>query len=95
MGLYRHDDNGEMTEYARLDMPLEEDIEDFLHRHPDVVEKDVMIVGRQVEAGYMGTIDLLGIDRYGNVVVIELKKKDASGDVVCLKYSAMRYGPRA
>ncbi len=82
MGLYKHDDNGEITEYARLPMPLEEDIEDFIHRHPDVVEKDIMIAGRQFDTGIMGRIDLLGIDRDGNVVVIEVKRRDAKVDVV-------------
>lgn len=81
MSLYKHN-NGEIMEYTRLDMPLERDIEDFLHRHPEVVEKDIMIVGRQVQAGNMGIIDLLGIDRDGNVVVIEVKKGTASRDVV-------------
>jgi len=81
MSLYKHDTNRKITEYARLDMPREEDIEDFLHRHPEVVEKDIMIVGRQVYAGDM-IIDLLGIDRDGNVVVIEVKKGAASRDVV-------------
>ncbi len=82
VGLYKHDDNGEITEYTRLDMPLEEHVEEFLHVHPDVVEKGIMIVGRQVETGGMGIPDLLGIDRHGNVVVIEVKKGDAKVDVV-------------
>ena len=46
MSLYERDDNGEITECARLDMPLENDIEKFIHEHPYVVEKDIMIVGR-------------------------------------------------
>ena len=82
MSFYKHDTNRDMTEYARLDMPREEDIENFLHKHPEMVEKDIMIVGRQVYAGGIGIIDLLGMDRDGNVVVIEVKKGAASRDVV-------------
>ena len=90
MSLYKVDANGDITEYSKLDMPKEKDIEDFLHRHPEVVEKDIMIVGRQVQAGNMGIIDLLGIDKDGNAVVIEVKKGTASRDVVSqiLHYAA-------
>lgn len=81
MSLYKHD-NGEITEYAKLDMPEEKDIESFIHRHPDVVERDIMIVGRQVRTSDSKWIDLLGIDKHGNVVVIEVKKGDAPRSVV-------------
>lgn len=81
MSLYKHD-NGEITEYARLDMPKEKDIENFIHRHPDVVERDIMIVGRQVRTSDSKWVDLLGIDKHGNVVVIEVKQGDAPRSVV-------------
>lgn len=81
MSLYEHD-NEKITEYVRVTMPSEKDIEDFLHRHPDLVERDMMIVGRQVETDSGVRIDLLGLDKDGNVVVIEVKKGDAPRDTV-------------
>jgi hypothetical protein len=52
-------------------------LEQLLHSVPSLLlDEDVLIIGRQVGVD-TGTLDLLGIDKYGNVVVFELKKGDS------------------
>lgn len=53
-------------------------LEQLLHQVPSLLlEEPILIIGRQVGVE-TGTLDLLGLDKYGNVVVFELKK-GASG----------------
>lgn len=52
---------------------LERDLESWITSNPEIIGTDIMIIGRQVETN-SGPIDLLGIDRSGNTVIIELKR---------------------
>jgi hypothetical protein len=49
------------------------DLEPWLASNPEIVGPDIVIIGRQVMTK-SGPIDLLGIDRSGNAVVIEIKR---------------------
>jgi len=51
------------------------DIEPWLASNPEIIGTDLMIIGRQVMTK-SGPIDLLGIDRSGNTVVIEIKRDE-------------------
>ena len=50
----------------------------------------ILIIGRQVQTDLGGFVDLLGIDRQGSVVVVELKRDRTPRDVVAqaLEYAA-------
>jgi hypothetical protein len=52
---------------------LERELEQWIESNPEIIGSDVMIIGRQVETD-SGPIDLLGVDRSGNAVIIELKR---------------------
>lgn len=55
----------------------EKRLEQLLHRIPSLLlDEQALIIGRQIGVE-TGTLDLLGIDKYGNVVVFELKKGDS------------------
>lgn len=55
----------------------EEQLEEALDELPSLLlDEDILLVGQQVAVG-TGTLDLLGLDKYGNVVVFELKKGDS------------------
>ncbi|RQG93881.1 endonuclease NucS [Natrarchaeobius chitinivorans] len=55
----------------------EKRLEQLLYRIPSLLlDEQVLIIGRQIGVE-TGTLDLLGIDKYGNVVVFELKKGDS------------------
>jgi hypothetical protein len=51
------------------------DLEPWIASNPSIISSDIMILGRQVMTR-SGPIDLLGIDRSGNTVVIELKRDE-------------------
>lgn len=55
----------------------ESKLEQLLHEIPTLLlDERILLIGRQVSVE-TGTLDLLGIDKYGNVVVFELKKGDS------------------
>ena len=87
--------DGRFTEYERV--PFEADheesvLEEWLESNPDGVFEDgpLLIIGRQVPTDLGKSIDLLGFDREGNVVVVELKRDRTPRDVIAqaLEYAA-------
>lgn len=70
----------------------EEDLREWILDNPhSILGEDILIIGREVKVQNIGdAIDLLGIDRDGNVVVIELKTGSLRGNVdfQSLKYAA-------
>lgn len=87
--------DGEFTEYEPV--PFEADheesvLEGWLESNPGGILEDgpLLIIGRQVPTDLGKSIDLLGVDRDGNVVVVELKRDRTPRDVVAqaLEYAA-------
>ena len=83
------------TEFARTVFEAEHEeavLENWLESNPDaILENDrVLILGRQVFTNLGGFIDLLGVDREGAVVVVELKRDRVPRDTVaqCLEYAS-------
>lgn len=69
--------NGKLTP---IDTTLEKegrkepyDLEPWIASKPEIVGTDIMIIGQQVSTK-SGPIDLLGIDKSGNTVIIEIKR---------------------
>ena len=87
--------DGGFTEYERLPFKVEHEesvLEEWLESNPDGIleEGRILIIGRQVRTDLGGLIDLLGVDREGNAVVVELKRDRTPRDVVAqaLEYAA-------
>ena len=83
------------TAYERV--PFEADheesvLEEWLESNPGGILEDgpLLIIGRQVHTNLGKWIDLLGVDREGNVVVVELKRDRTPRDVIAqaLEYAA-------
>ena len=55
----------------------EKEIEDLLEEHIEILVQDAFIIGRQVMTGHGLWIDLLALDKDGDLVIIELKKAKA------------------
>ncbi len=49
------------------------DLEEWIASEPAILGPDIVLIGRQVKT-QSGPLDLLGIDRSGNAVVVELKR---------------------
>jgi hypothetical protein len=69
---------------------LEQRLEDWIDADIEIVTDDVLLIGRQVLTSYGTKIDLLGIDAYGNLVIIELKRNQTLRETVAqgIEYAA-------
>lgn len=69
----------EMIPYSEHDFKtenIESDLEDLLEKNPQYFfeESNILIIGRQIATNLNTYIDLLGIDKNGNAIIIELKR---------------------
>jgi hypothetical protein len=62
--------NTNLIEQGRLE---KEDLENWIASEPQILGEDIAIIGRQVSTK-SGPLDILGIDKSGNIVIIELKR---------------------
>lgn len=95
MKLFGIDDKGKLIPYKECDfekIKSEEELEDLLENNPEYFfeENKVLIIGRQVITNLNTVIDLLGIDKDGNIVVIELKRGKTPRETVAqlLEYAS-------
>src|SRR3990172_5784324 len=51
------------------------DLEPWIESRPEIISPDLLLIGRQVPTK-SGPIDLLGIDKSGNTVIVELKRDE-------------------
>ncbi len=63
-----------LSEVTRAKLDLEERIETWMTKDPSILADDLLVIGRQVPTDYGGWIDLLCLDRKGDVVIVELKR---------------------
>lgn len=88
-------ENAILVPAAKTSLELEKHLEGWLENSPwAIAQEPLLIIGRQTaaSAGEYGTIfpDLLGIDKEGNLVIIELKKGRTPREVIAqlLEYAA-------
>ena len=75
-GITREDEFEEYLKTEFQSQHIEAILEDWLERNPQSILEDgrLLVIGRQVTTNLGSVIDLLGIDRQGDLVVIELKR---------------------
>jgi hypothetical protein len=93
--LFEIHDDGKFREFIQKGFQIEHEeevLEDWLEANPDKILEDgkLLLIGRQVATNLGTYIDLLGIDRDGNVVVIELKRHKTPRDTLAqaLEYAS-------
>ena len=86
-------DNEGITKCQKDSATLESNIETELNKYPSILE-DLLIIGRQVKTSSGGRIDLLGMDKEGNLAIIEIKKGSPDRKVVAqiLEYAVWTAG---
>ncbi|MCR4440486.1 MAG: endonuclease NucS [bacterium] len=79
MRLFAISAEGEFQEFSKKQFAAqhqEQILEEWLEKNPDGIVEDgkLLLIGRQVTTNLGSTIDLVGLDRSGAVVVVELKR---------------------
>lgn len=95
MRLFGIHSDGKFGEYVQTPFQVDHEeavLEDWLESNPDGIVEDgkILIIGRQVPTNFGGFVDLVGIDRQGNAVVIELKRNRTPRDTLAqaLEYAS-------
>ena len=83
-------DRKKLVEVSAGTIGLEDWVEDWLESDISALDPDLMVIGRQVRTDFGGAIDLLCLDRLGDLVVVELKKGRTPRDVTAqaLEYAS-------
>src|SRR6056297_1624111 len=78
------------TEIQQGTLPSEQMLEDMIVRQPRILSSEWMLIGRQVDTGFGGRIDLLALAPDGSLVLVELKRDRTPREVVAqaLDYAA-------
>lgn len=79
-----------LTEVMSGKLGLEEHLEEWLENDISIISEDLLVIGRQVGTAFGKAIDLLGLNRNGDIVVVELKKDKTQREVIAqiLEYAS-------
>ena len=74
----------------RESVEQEKKLHDWLEEDISLISDDLLVIGREVQTDFNKSIDLLCLDRDGNIVIIELKRDRAPRDVLAqiLEYAS-------
>lgn len=97
MPIYEFTDNEireiEPTTFTQMQIDERRDLQRLLRKHIHVIAPDTLVIAEEFNEwdGSRRQIDLLGIDRNANIVVIELKKNEDGGfmELQAIRYASM------
>ena len=93
MPIYKQDESGKFVPFEEMPFPdLEKVLEDWIEANPHLVLDDETLAffARQPRTRFDKYLDLLGLDKTGATVIVELKRGETPRDVVAqtLEYAA-------
>lgn len=90
MNLWRIENDKSLSSASKSKLNFENDLETWICKDPTILDLDLMVIGRQIHTDHGGYIDLLGLNKDGDLVIIELKRNKTPRDVVaqCLDYAS-------
>jgi hypothetical protein len=77
-----------ITSFSSNNLKERYDIQEWVEKNPEIIEKDLLIIGKEVPLPSDIRIDLLAIDKKSNLVVIELKRDDSGRNI---DWQAIKY----
>lgn len=91
--------DGQFREYVQTPFQVEHEeavLEDWLESNPDGIVEDgrILIIGRQALTNFGGFIDLIGLTREGDVVVVELKRDRTPRDTIAQSLEYVSFAER-
>lgn len=86
--------NGKPSPMVPASIDLEKDLEDWIEADVTIAVDDVLVIARQPQTTWGTRLDLLGIDAEGNLVILELKRKQTLRDTIAqaIEYAAWASG---
>ena len=75
-------EEGKLIEYTKTPVSTEFEIHDFIEKHPEILGKNIFVVGREVKTVDGNYIDLLGLNPNGDTIIIEIKKDQSPRKVI-------------
>jgi len=78
--LWEIEDN-HLIEIRKSKLDLEERLEDWLEFDISTISSRMMVIGRQIETDFGGYIDLLCLNRDGDVIIVELKREKTPREI--------------
>lgn len=82
MKLWRVVQETELKELPTSSLEAEYILEDWISKDSSLLGIELLMIGRQVTTDFGGRIDLLAIDRQGDITIIELKRDRTPRDIV-------------
>jgi hypothetical protein len=82
MKLWRVIQETELKELPTSSLEAEYILEDWIAKDSSLLGMELLMIGRQVTTDFGGRIDLLAIDRQGDITIIELKRDRTPRDIV-------------
>ncbi len=82
--------DGSLQSMPSAEINLEQDLENWLTKNISILDPNLLVIGRQVETGFGGKIDLLCLNSDGDIIVLELKKGKTPREVAAqaLEYAS-------
>ena len=78
-------DGDNLREIKKAKLNLEERIENWLEKDISLLSNELLVIGRQVETGFGGIIDLLCLDSNGDSVIVEMSPYDLNRGRIVLR----------